>query len=161
MYVFEVSNLTMNEHHEDQYLIKPISNVPTHEIIHYPIKMPRLDRIWVSKDISTYVVEKVLPYVDVWGGQEEYDRYTDIKKDTIYRIWENGEIATLWYNRIEYGTGNAPALVGDASLFISEDNVLISDILGTDIHAIVTQYNIGPIVDATQENINNNNITNV
>ena len=161
MYVFEVSNLTLNKKQEKQYLVVPLENTPTEEKIHYPITMPRLDRVWVSKDIKTYVVEKVLPYVDVWGGQEEYDHYTEIRKDTIYRIWKDGKISALWFNRVEYGTGNAPALVGDATLFISPDGVAISDILTSDVTAIMTTNSIGEVSTASSYPVDSESIIDV
>lgn len=161
MYVFEVGNLTMNEKHNEQYLVVPLENTPPEEKIHYPITMPRVDRVWVSKDIKTYVVEKVLPYIDVWGGQEEYDRYTEIRKDTIYRIWTDGEISALWFNRVEYGTGNAPALVGDATLFISPDGVAISDILTSDVSAIMTTNSIGEAYTASTDSVDSESIIDV
>lgn len=160
MYVFEINNLTMNPDNKGQYLINPTTD---HSVgkIYYPITFPRLERIWVSKDIVSYTVEKVLPYIDVWGGQEEYDSYTTIKQDTIYRIWEEDEIKILYFNRRAYGGGTAPDLAGDATIFISPDGVIITDIMSSDARILINSPVIGTSGDASQSPIDPSTITDI
>lgn len=149
MLVFEINNLTMKPENTTEFLVVPESEQPQ-GIIHYPITFPRLDRIWVSKDITMHTVEKVLPYVDVWGGQNEYDTYTDIRKDTLYRLWEEGELKTLYLNRRAYNSGEATVLIGDATIYVSDDGVLISDILESDARIIIDTPLIGTIGNAIE-----------
>lgn len=149
MLVFEINNLTMKPENTTEFLVVPESEQPQ-GIIHYPITFPRLDRIWVSKDITMHTVEKVLPYVDVWGGQNEYDTYTDIRKDTLYRLWEEGELKTLYLNRRAYNSGDATVLIGDATIYVSDDGVLISDILESDARIIIDTPLIGTIGNAIE-----------
>ncbi len=149
MLVFEISNLTMKPENINQFLVVPETEYSV-GTLYFPISFPRLDRIWVSKDIAIHTVEKVLPYIDVWGGQNEYDTYTDIRKDTIYRLWEEGELKTLYLNRHAYNSGDATVLVGDATIFVSEDGVLITDILSTDARIIIDDALIGEIGSATE-----------
>lgn len=149
MLVFEINNLTMKPENTTEFLVVPESEQPQ-GIIHYPITFPRLDRIWVSKDITMHTVEKVLPYVDVWGGQNEYDTYTDIRKDTLYRLWEEGELKTLYLNRRAYNSGDATVLIGDATIYVSDDGVLISDILESDARIIIDTPLIGTIGNAVE-----------
>ena len=149
MLVFEISNLTMKPENINQFLVVPETEYSV-GTLYFPISFPRLDRIWVSKDIAIHTVEKVLPYIDVWGGQNEYDTYTDIRKDTIYRLWEEGELKTLYLNRHAYNSGDATVLGGDATIFVSEDGVLITDILSTDARIIIDDALIGEIGSATE-----------
>ena len=150
MLVFEINNLTMKPENTTKFLVVPDGSAQSQGTIHYPITFPRLDRVWVSKDITMHTVEKVLPYVDVWGGQNEYDTYTDIRKDTLYRLWEEGELKTLYLNRRAYNSGDATVLIGDATIFVSDDGVLISDILESDARIIIDTPLIGTIGNAAQ-----------
>lgn len=150
MLVFEINNLTMKPENTTKFLVVPDGSTQSQGTIHYPITFPRLDKVWVSKDITMHTVEKVLPYVDVWGGQNEYDTYTDIRKDTLYRLWEEGELKTLYLNRRAYNSGDATVLIGDATIFVSDDGVLISDILESDARIIIDTPLIGTIGNAAQ-----------
>ena len=149
MLVFEISNLTMKPENTTQFLVVPETEQSV-GTIHYPITFPRLDRVWVSKDVAIHTVEKVLPYVDVWGGQEEYDTMTDIRKDTLYRLWEEGELKTLYLNRRMYTSAEATVLIGDATILVSESGVLITDVLHTDARIIIDNPLIGSIGDAVE-----------
>lgn len=149
MLVFEISNLTMKPENTTQFLVVPETEQSV-GTIHYPITFPRLDRVWVSKDVAIHTVEKVLPYVDVWGGQEEYDTMTDIRKDTLYRLWEEGELKTLYLNRRMYTSAEATVLIGDATILVSESGVLITDVLNTDARIIIDNPLIGSIGDAVE-----------
>lgn len=149
MLVFEISNLTMKPENTTQFLVVP-DREQSEGTIHYPITFPRLDKVWVSKDVAIHTVEKVLPYVDVWGGQTEYDTMTDIRKDTLYRLWEEGELKTLYLNRRMYSSAEATVLIGDATILVSESGVLITDILDTDARIIIDTPLIGSIGDAVE-----------
>lgn len=159
MLVFEISNLTMNEKNKLQYLVTPTSSNSDGKKIYYPVDFPRLERIWVSKNITTYTVEKLLSFIDILGGQEEYDALTEVRSDTIYRIWEDGEIVTLYFNRKAYGTGSAPALIGDATIFISDKGAIISDILSSDTKVVVDSMSISTVNNATKTDIDDSMIT--
>ena len=79
-----------------------------------------------------------------------YDTYIDIRKDTLYRLWEEGELKTLYLNRRAYNSGDATVLIGDATIYVSDDGVLISDILESDARIIIDTPLIGTIGNAVE-----------
>jgi hypothetical protein len=125
MKVLEVSNLTLDPDNSEEYLVVPDESTITKNV-KYPLFLGRLDLLWIMKDVDIYKAN-ILPYVDL--TEEEYESL-DWEANTIYRIIDNSRIVKLFFNGTEYGTTTeVQQMVGNATLFLSEDGVIYTDLI--------------------------------
>lgn len=153
MQILEVNNLTLNPDKLDDYLVVPDES--TLSPIDYPAFMGRIDLVWITKDVEMYE-PNILKFLDM--TEDEYLLLDEIEQDVIYRIFDEEKLVKLYFNGVEYTTEKGVQLVGDSTLFVSNDGILYTDILSNNVKAVVKPINSDYGTEPNSGNIITNDI---